>query len=152
MFSTADELMPDVPAMERPMEVANLWEQVVRSVRNEYLSRAQDYPWIIGFSGGKDSTVVAQAVFEALLQVSPSQRTRHVHVVSNDTQVESPLVMAHLTKVQSALREMTQTSGGRGNNETSTGQNILDAADWQRLSKPQPDDALVHRPAQNSAD
>ncbi|MEQ1359219.1 DNA phosphorothioation system sulfurtransferase DndC, partial [Salmonella enterica] len=68
-----------------------------------------DYPWIIGFSGGKDSTVVAQAVFEALLQVSPSQRKRHVHVVSNDTQVESPLVMAHLSKVQSALKEMTET-------------------------------------------
>lgn len=82
------------------------WEQVVCSVREEYLSDAQDYPWIIGFSGGKDSTVVAQAVFEALLQVAPSKRTRAVHVVSNDTLVESPLVIAHLVKVQEALRDM----------------------------------------------
>lgn len=59
----------------------NFWDEVVRSVRAEYLSDAQDYPWIIGFSGGKDSTVVAQAVFEALLQVSPSRRKRHVHFV-----------------------------------------------------------------------
>lgn len=109
MFSTTDEVMLDVPVSERPLEGAELWEEVVRSVRTEYLSETQDYPWIIGFSGGKDSTVVAQAVFEALLQISPSQRKRHVHVVSNDTQVESPLVMAHLAKVQSALREMTQT-------------------------------------------
>ena len=109
MFSTTDEVMLDVPVAERPLEGAELWEEVVRSVRTEYLSETQDYPWIIGFSGGKDSTVVAQAVFEALLQISPSQRKRHVHVVSNDTQVESPLVMAHLAKVQSALREMTQT-------------------------------------------
>jgi DNA sulfur modification protein DndC len=63
----------------------NIWDQVVDSVRAEYLSEEQDYPWIIGFSGGKDSTVVAQAVFEALLQVPPSKRRRFVHVVSNDT-------------------------------------------------------------------
>ena len=109
MFSTTDKVMPDVLASQQPLEGAELWDEVVRSVRTEYLSEAQDYPWIIGFSGGKDSTVVAQAVFEALLQISPSRRKRHVHVVSNDTQVESPQVMAHLTKVQSALKEMTQT-------------------------------------------
>lgn len=109
MFSTTDEAILNTPVDKLPLEGLELWEEVVRSVRAEYLSETQDYPWIIGFSGGKDSTVVAQAVFEALLQISPSQRKRHVHVVSNDTQVESPLVMAHLAKVQNALREMTQT-------------------------------------------
>jgi len=87
----------------------DLWEDVVLAVRTEYLSASQDYPWIIGFSGGKDSTVVAQAVFEALLQVPPSQRRRHVHFVSNDTLVESPMVMAHLAKVQSAIASMVES-------------------------------------------
>lgn len=87
----------------------DVWDEVVCAVRTEYLSDAQDYPWIIGFSGGKDSTVVAQAVFEALLQVSPSKRRRHVHLVSNDTLVESPLVMAHLAKVQSAIADMAES-------------------------------------------
>lgn len=91
-----------------PLETLDVWDDVVASVRAEYVSDAQDYPWIIGFSGGKDSTVVAQAVFEALLQVPPSRRRRHVHVVSNDTQVESPLVMAHLAEVQRAIRDMAQ--------------------------------------------
>lgn len=95
--------------VEDPIEPIDVWDAVVASVRTEYLSDAQDYPWIIGFSGGKDSTVVAQAVFEALLLVSPSRRTRHIHVVSNDTQVESPLVMAHLSKVQRAIREMAES-------------------------------------------
>lgn len=87
----------------------DFWEGVVRSVRTEYLSDVQDYPWIVGFSGGKDSTVVAQAIFEALLQVPPSQRKRYVHLVSNDTQVESPLVMAHLANVQSAIASMAES-------------------------------------------
>ncbi|MBY0579451.1 MAG: DNA phosphorothioation system sulfurtransferase DndC [Burkholderiales bacterium] len=87
----------------------DFWDAVVHSVREEYLSETQDYPWIIGFSGGKDSTVVAQAVFEALLQIPPFQRKRHVHLVSNDTQVESPLVMAHLIKVQAAIASMAES-------------------------------------------
>ncbi|MFL9709339.1 DNA phosphorothioation system sulfurtransferase DndC [Methylobacillus sp. Pita1] len=82
-----------------------LWGDIVQNVREEYLSDAQSYPWIIGFSGGKDSTLVAQAVFEALLSIAPSKRTRHVHIVSNDTLVESPLVLAHLAKVQKEINE-----------------------------------------------
>ncbi|MDP1645606.1 MAG: DNA phosphorothioation system sulfurtransferase DndC [Thiobacillus sp.] len=88
---------------------SDFWDDVVRAVRSEYLSDVQAYPWIIGFSGGKDSTVVAQAVFEALLEIPPSQRQRHVHLVSNDTQVESPMVMAHLAKVQAAIASMAKS-------------------------------------------
>ena len=87
----------------------DIWDGVVQSVRAEYLSDNQEFPWIIGFSGGKDSTIVAQAVFEALLQVPPSQRKRHIHLVSNDTQVESPLVMTHLAKVQTAIVDMANS-------------------------------------------
>lgn len=75
------------------------WAEIVQHVKDEYLSTAQSYPWIVGFSGGKDSTVVVHAVFEALQAIPPSQRTRPVHIVSNDTMVESPLVMAHLDDV-----------------------------------------------------
>lgn len=55
-----------------------LWENIVADIKAEYLSETQRYPWIIGFSGGKDSTLVAQAVFEAVLAVTPSDRTRTV--------------------------------------------------------------------------
>ncbi|MDR5876938.1 FtsK/SpoIIIE domain-containing protein [Caballeronia sp. LZ032] len=79
--------------------IEELWERVISDIRSEYLSPAQDFPWIIGFSGGKDSTLVAHLAFEALLTIPPSQRTRPVHVVSNDTLVESPFVMLHLNKV-----------------------------------------------------
>jgi DNA sulfur modification protein DndC len=80
------------------------WAEIVQHVKDEYLSTAQSYPWIVGFSGGKDSTVVAHAVFEALQAIPPSQRTRPVHIVSNDTMVESPLVMAHLDDVSRQIQ------------------------------------------------
>jgi DNA sulfur modification protein DndC len=66
------------------------------------------YPWIIGFSGGKDSTLVLQLVFEMLLDLAPSDRTRPIHVVSNDTLVESPVVMKHIDRMLSRLRDVVE--------------------------------------------
>lgn len=93
--------------VDRP--IADRWNEVVQHVKDEYLSPTQAYPWIVGFSGGKDSTVVAHAVFEALLDIPPSQRTRPVHIVSNDTMVESPLVMAHLDDVSILIRDAVES-------------------------------------------
>lgn len=80
-------------------EPLQLYADIIENVKNEYLSEKQDFPWIIGFSGGKDSTLVAHIVFEALFEVPPTYRTRKVYFVSNDTLVESPLVVNHMKKV-----------------------------------------------------
>lgn len=53
-------------------------------------------PWVIGYSGGKDSTLLVHLTFEMLLSLPPSERSREVHVVANDTLVESPLVIDHM--------------------------------------------------------
>jgi DNA sulfur modification protein DndC len=89
---------------EASRPIQERWSEIVQHVKDEYLSTAQSYPWIVGFSGGKDSTVVAHAVFEALQAIRPGQRTRPVHIVSNDTMVESPLVMAHLDDVSRQIQ------------------------------------------------
>jgi DNA sulfur modification protein DndC len=86
-------------------DVLEKYTDIVESIRSEYQSEEQNYPWIVGFSGGKDSTLVAHAVFDALLSISPSRRTRNVHIVSNDTLVESPLVVAHLLATQSVMEQ-----------------------------------------------
>ena len=33
-------------------------------------------PWLVGFSGGKDSTMVASLIFETILSVPPEERTK----------------------------------------------------------------------------
>lgn len=55
-----------------------------------------NHPWMIGYSGGKDSTLVAHLVIEMLMGLPPSERKRPVHIVANDTLVESPLVVQHI--------------------------------------------------------
>ena len=62
-------------------------------------------PWIVAYSGGKDSTLLLQLVFEAVLSVPPDKRQRQIHIVANDTQVESPLVINHLNKSIAIIRQ-----------------------------------------------
>lgn len=82
--------------------------KIVRAeMRAEYFSDAP-YPWIVGFSGGKDSTLVAHLVFELLMDMPPSKRRRTVHIVANDTLVESPLVIGHIKAVQAQMREAAE--------------------------------------------
>jgi DNA sulfur modification protein DndC len=77
-------------------------------IRDEYL-QPHSYPWIIGYSGGKDSTLVTHLVFNVLLSLPRSQRKREVHIVSNDTLVESPLVIRHIVNSLEQIREASQT-------------------------------------------
>ncbi len=66
-------------------------------------------PWIIGFSGGKDSTMLLQVVWNALKKIDPVLLTRQIYVVCNDTLVENPRIVKFinktLKKVQKAANE-----------------------------------------------
>lgn len=77
-------------------------------VRDEYLA-SHEYPWIVGYSGGKDSTLVLQLVFEMLLDLAPDDRKREVHVLCNDTLVESPILMAYIDSMLARLRRAAQS-------------------------------------------
>ena len=79
------------------------WDAVRQEIANEY-AEPHDRPWIVGFSGGKDSTVVAHLVVGHLLTIPRSERRRQVHIIANDTLVESPLVISHIHKVQAEIR------------------------------------------------
>ena len=62
------------------MPLAEKIEIALLTIRNyeQMALKLSDDGFYVCFSGGKDSTVVAQAVFEALLQCPPSRRNRSV--------------------------------------------------------------------------
>ena len=88
-------------------ELAAKFTLIRADLRDEYFAD-EPFPWIVGFSGGKDSTLVAHLVFEMLLNMPPSRRHRAVHIVSNDTLVESPLVIGHIRTVQAQMQEAAE--------------------------------------------
>ncbi|MDT0266556.1 DNA phosphorothioation system sulfurtransferase DndC [Streptomyces sp. DSM 44915] len=62
------------------------------------LYTADQVPWVIGYSGGKDSTAVLQLVWLALKELPAEQRTKRVYVISTDTLVENPIVASWVTQ------------------------------------------------------
>lgn len=71
-------------------------EQIKQDIREQYL--ADSIPWVIAFSGGKDSTATLQLIFSALSDLSPEKLTKEIHVLSNDTLVENPKVVDFLDR------------------------------------------------------
>ena len=60
------------------------------TIRNLYL--ADDIPWVIGYSGGKDSTAALQLIWLSLQELDSKELTKSVHVIHTDTMLESPIV------------------------------------------------------------
>ena len=54
-------------------------------------------PWVVGYSGGKDSTAALQLVWLALAGLEPTRRSKTIHVISTDTLVENPVVATWVT-------------------------------------------------------
>ena len=60
------------------------------TIKNLYL--ADDIPWVIGYSGGKDSTATLALIWRALKGLPKESRHKTVHIINTDTMVESPVV------------------------------------------------------------
>lgn len=65
--------------------------------------RADGIPWVVGYSGGKDSSAVLQLIWIALEELPAEARVKPVYVISTDTLVENPIVAAW---VQNSLEKM----------------------------------------------
>ncbi|WP_320005684.1 DNA phosphorothioation system sulfurtransferase DndC [Maridesulfovibrio sp.] len=59
-------------------------------VRNLY--QEDPHPWVIGYSGGKDSTAVLQLIWLALEDLPADERNKKIYIISTDTLVENPVV------------------------------------------------------------
>lgn len=93
---------PAEPALTGLDALLSKLKSIRAELRDEYL-QPHTKPWILGFSGGKDSTLVLQLVMEMLLELPSSRRTRQVHILANDTLVESPVVQAYVDKTLDRL-------------------------------------------------
>lgn len=66
----------------------------IDKIKKQYLENDKNLPWLIGYSGGKDSTVAAQLVFQALIELKKERKPlkRKITIFSSDTMIENPLI------------------------------------------------------------
>ncbi len=86
-------------------------KHIISELKDQYLIEDSLRPWIIGFSGGKDSTVLLQLVWYALTELPSEKRKRPIHVVCNDTLVENPIIQGYVFEVLKKIADAAVEQG-----------------------------------------
>ncbi len=84
-------------------------DDLSEQIRRTYLSDGR--PWVVGFSGGKDSTATLQLVWYALRKISADELTKPIYVVSSDTLVETPVIIDYLDRQIQGISQAGQNEG-----------------------------------------
>jgi DNA sulfur modification protein DndC len=88
---------------------ANPFQDIRGSLRQLYLE--DERPWLLGFSGGKDSTMLASPVFDVVLSIPVDQREKPVSVLCTDTRVEIPAIVEMVEGTLDRMRKYSQQNG-----------------------------------------
>ena len=84
-------------------------KEIYEEVREVYLS--DNRPWILGFSGGKDSTCMVQLIWNALSDLPVEKRQKKIHIISSDTLVESPKIVEQITSTLDIMEKSAKEQG-----------------------------------------
>ena len=87
-------------------EEKNFVSVAKEAIVREY--RSSSSPWVIGYSGGKDSTCVLQLVWDAIIELPVKKRHKKIYVVSSDTLVETPSVVNRIDQTLQLIHEASE--------------------------------------------
>lgn len=87
----------------------DLIDGLIITIQNLYL--ADDIPWMIGYSGGKDSTAAVQLVWMAIEKLPEHDKKKTIHIMNTDTLVESPVVSKWVDKSLKAMKDEAEKKG-----------------------------------------
>jgi DNA sulfur modification protein DndC len=85
--------------------------ELEHEILEQYREDDGNIPWIIGFSGGKDSTMLLQLVWYALQDELRGLRQRPIYVVCNNTLVENPKIIQYTDKVLQLIERAAMEQG-----------------------------------------
>jgi len=75
------------------------------------LYREDQRPWLVGFSGGKDSTMLASLIFDVVLSIPAERRKKPISVLCTDTRVEIPAIAEMIEGALDRMRKCSQQHG-----------------------------------------
>lgn len=91
-------------------QLSNRITGIIDELIDQYLEDDRyNRPWIIGFSGGKDSTALLTLVWLALQKLKDNNSNykykRPIYVVCNDTMVENPIIEEYVQTVLNVIQK-----------------------------------------------
>lgn len=103
--SSSDEDEQSDPHKTSVWEYRSL-DDIYQEIRETYL--ADSRPWVIGYSGGKDSTTTLQLIWKAINELPEEKQTKPIYVISSDTLVETPKIVNHITSSMQKINEYAE--------------------------------------------
>lgn len=83
-----------------------VFEDIIQEIMMVYQHDSR--PWLIGYSGGKDSTLLVALVYEAIARLPEIARTKKVYIITSDTLVENPIVKKYMHDSSKRINESAQ--------------------------------------------
>lgn len=84
-------------------------ERLYADIQNLYLS--DNRPWVIGYSGGKDSTATLQAIWCGIKSLPKEKATKPIYVIASDTLVETPVIVDHINASLDRINASAKETG-----------------------------------------
>jgi DNA sulfur modification protein DndC len=83
-----------------------MFHEIKASLQQLYLE--DERPWLVGFSGGKDSTMLASLIFDTVLSIHAAKRKKPISVLCTDTRVEIPAIAEMIEGTLDRMRWCSQ--------------------------------------------
>lgn len=81
-------------------------EERKKIIQTVYLNDSR--PWVIGYSGGKDSTVITDLILTAISELPKSKLHKEIYVISSDTLVENPMIEDYIVENINLINKFSQ--------------------------------------------
>lgn len=75
-----------------------------------YVYKHDNRPWLIGYSGGKDSSLLVTLVVETVSRLAEYERTKKIFIVTSDTGVENPIVKQYMHTSSAKINEFSRNN------------------------------------------
>lgn len=81
------------------------FEDIIKEIMIVY--KHDSRPWLIGYSGGKDSTLLVSLVYEAMKRIVQSGAIMHkkIYIITSDTMVENPIVKEYMHSSSNRIKQ-----------------------------------------------
>lgn len=88
-----------------------VFEDIIKEIMVVY--KHDKRPWLIGYSGGKDSTLLVSLVYEAMKRIKETgaELSKRVYVITSDTMVENPIVKNYMHSSSNSINKATENDG-----------------------------------------